>query len=63
MVLQKASIKLLRCGGANEVVEVVKDFFSSGRLLRKLNHTHVVLILKVAKLVSVTQFGLYHYAM
>lgn len=63
MVLRKASIKLLGCGGEKEVVEIVKDFFSLGRLLQKLNHTHVVLILKVAKPVSVTQFSLYHYAM
>jgi hypothetical protein len=39
-----------------EVVEAVKNFFQSGRLLKQLNHTFIALIPKVEGAVSVNQF-------
>uniref|UniRef100_A0A2N9HXB0 Reverse transcriptase domain-containing protein n=1 Tax=Fagus sylvatica TaxID=28930 RepID=A0A2N9HXB0_FAGSY len=44
------------CFVNKEVVEAVKNFFQSGRLLKQLNHTFIALIPKVEGAASVNQF-------
>ncbi|KAM1049126.1 hypothetical protein EV2_028996 [Malus domestica] len=41
-----------------DIVDMVMAFWHSGRLLRMLNHTHLVLILKVPSLRRMTQLRL-----
>ncbi|KAM1852989.1 hypothetical protein ACFX14_009013 [Malus domestica] len=44
-----------------DIVDMVKAFWFSGKLLRKLNHTHLVLILKIYSPRSMSQLRRYPY--